>query len=101
MTAEMAYNRDKMPIAMYDDKVEKTEYKNIVKHFINDMNFCINKLTFAKNNEVLMPYSITELNEKVLFEYSKLNNDYFASFTTNIKPMFTSFIYREFHIVGV
>jgi hypothetical protein len=43
------------------------------------------------------------LNEKIhlAFEQADLNENYFTTYSTRIKPLLTSFLYREFHITGV
>ena len=103
-TAEMAYNREQHPVTVYEEKVEKTEFRKINDYFIADMNKVTNDLQFQEDGEVVCPYSIGEMNDLIAVEFERLNTeygDYFNPFTTRAKPMFTSFIYRELHITGV
>ncbi len=103
-TAEMAYNRHSQPIQVYEEKVEKTEFRKINDYFIADMNEVTKDLQFEENGEVVCPYSISEMNDLLAEEFKRLDNDYdgyFTSFTTRAKPMVSSFIYRELHITGV
>lgn len=100
-TAELAYNRAQMPITLYEEKVDKSEFNSIVNYFIDDLNYCVNQLDFDENNELISPYSLSETNVKLEEEYSKITDPYFSSFTTYAKPMISSFLYREFHITGV
>lgn len=100
-TSELAYNRKNVPIPLYQEKVEKSEFSEIVYYFIDDFNECISHLEFDESGEVKEPYTLSEMNEIVKKEYLRLDNDYFTSFTTNVKPMLSSRIYTEFHITGV
>ena len=103
-TAEMAYNRQPQPIQVYEEKVEKTEFRAINDYFIKDMNEVSKDLQFEENGEVIFPYSIGEMNDLLQEEFKRLDNEYdgyFTSFTTRAKPMVSSFIYRELHITGV
>lgn len=103
-TAEMAYNRHSQPIQVYEEKVEKTEFRKINDYFIKDMNEVSKDLQFEENGDLICPYSISEMNDLLAEEFKRLDNDYdgyFTSFTTRAKPMVSSFIYRELHITGV
>lgn len=104
-TAEMAYNREQHPVTVYEEKVEKTEFRKINDYFITDMNKVTNDLQFQEDGEVVCPYSVGEMNDLLAVEFERLNaeyGDYFSPFTTRAKPMYiTSLIYRELHITGV
>lgn len=104
MTAEMAYNREKHPVTVYEEKVEKTEFRKINEYFIEDCNKVTSEMQFDDNGELVSPYSIREMNDLLALEFDRLQEeygDYFNPFTTRAKPMATSFIYRELHITGV
>ena len=101
VTAEMAYNREPVKLDLYNNKVNKEEFRPIAEHFIMDMNDCLDELQFEESGELVMPVSHDELNRLIEEEYKKLPDDYLLSFTTKTKPLFTSFIYREFHITGM
>ena len=103
-TAEMAYNREHHPVTVYEEKVEKSEFRSINEHFINDLNRVSADLTFEENGNLLCPYSISQMNDLLKVEFERLQEefgDYFTPFTTRAKPMVSSFIYRELHITGV
>lgn len=103
-TAEMAYNREYHPITVYEEKVEKTEFKKINDYFIKDLNEVSKQLEFTEEGDLISPYTIDEMNDLLAEEFLRLDsgyNDYFTSFTTRVKPMASSFIYRELHITGV
>ena len=103
-TAEMAYNREKHPVTVYEEKVDKTEFRKINDYFIKDLNKVTSEMQFEENGNLICPYSIKEMNDLLEEEFMRLNKeygDYFTSFTTRAKPMVTSFLYRELHITGV
>ncbi|MCR4879613.1 MAG: DUF3810 domain-containing protein [Bacilli bacterium] len=101
VTAEMAYNREPLNLNLYGNKVEKTEFRTVIEHFIGDLNDCCNHLEFKEDGDLIEPMSHQELNQKIEEEYAKYDIKYLLSFTTRTKPMITSFIYREFHITGL
>lgn len=101
VTAEMAYNREPLKLPLYEEKVEKEEFLDIIEHFINDVNECCNHLEFKEDGDLVEPYSLDELNRQLAKDYEIYEGDYLFNFTTYTKPMLSSFIYREFHITGV
>ncbi len=105
VTVGLEYNRDEVPIPMYEGTVENSQIDSVIQYFLEDYNYCASQLEFDENNEVINPYSTAELNRIIENEYEKLNDEsfggYFSSFTTYAKPMMTSFLYREFWITGV
>lgn len=103
-TAEMAYNREHHPVTVYEEKVEKTEFRKINDYFIADLNKVSKEMKFDEEGNLISPYSIREMNDLLDQEFYRLNQEYgnyFTPFTTRAKPMLTSFIYRELHITGV
>ena len=103
-TAEMAYNREQHPVTVYEEKVEKTEFRKINDYFVEDCNKVTKEMQFEEDGNLVCPYSTSEMNDLLEKEFERLQNeygDYFTPFTTRVKPMATSFIYRELHITGV
>ena len=103
-TAEMAYNREQHPVTVYEEKVEKTEFRKINDYFIEDCNKVTKEMQFEEDGNLVCPYSTSEMNDLLEAEFTRLQEeygDYFTPFTTRVKPMATSFIYRELHITGV
>lgn len=101
VTAEMAYNRKPVDVPLYNNKVEKTEFRGIVEHFITDLNDCCDHLEFKEDGDLVEPLTHNELNALLEEEYKNYPTEYLLSFTTSSKQMLSSFIYREFHITGV
>ena len=100
-TAGVAYGRVPVDIPQYEEKVENTEYVTIVEHFIDDFNLCASQLDFDEQGSVVKPYSIPEISQLLRIEFAKLESDYFTPYTSKVKPMFLSFLFREFNITGV
>lgn len=101
VSCEFNYSRDEVPLDYYDGELIKSDYKKIVNYFLDDFNYCSSKLTYLENGEVVSPYSLDEVNRIALEEYKKLDDPYFYDRSVKAKPMFLSFLYREFQITGV
>ena len=101
-TAGLAYARLPLPLPQYQDDVAYTAYTNVVDHYRDRFNSLAETLTFADHGSVMSPYSTDELSVKIIEAYDRADlSDYFTSYSTRIKPLTTSFLYREFHITGV
>ena len=102
VSCEFAYNRQEMPLPYYENEVERTEHVDIYNYFANDVNYCISQLEFKESGEVKSNMSLSALAKEVKKAYNIIKgNDYFAVHTGGVKPMISSFIYREFQITGV
>ncbi|MFA5421646.1 MAG: DUF3810 family protein [Bacilli bacterium] len=100
-TAGVAYGRAPVEIPQYNQAVENTEYVDIVEYFIDDFNDAASQLTFNEEGSVVKPYTINEISELLRVEYADLNSNYFTAYTSRVKPMFLSFLFREFNITGL
>lgn len=101
VSCEAAYNRKKMPLPYYKEVVMHDQFVPIYNYFATDLNACIDALEFEESGDVKK----VELNDlvKELKEAYKIiaNNPYFYGHFGNVKPMLSSFLYREFQITGV
>jgi len=103
-TAGMAYRRRPVVIPQFEGDVVYTEYVTIVDYFADRFNDASTQLSFDEDTgSVINPYSLDELNEVIgeAFMNANLDSTYFTTYTTTVKPLLTSFLYREFHITGV
>ena len=101
-TAGLAYARLPLPLPQYQDDVAYTTFTEVVGHYRDRFNSLAETLTFADNGSVMSPYSTEELSEKIIEAYDRADlSEYFTSYSTRIKPLTPSFLYREFHITGV
>lgn len=102
LSCEFAYKRDEMPLPYYEQEVERTEHIGIYNYFASDVNYCISQLEFKDSGEVRRTMSLEELTKEVKKAYHIIDgNSYFSSSFGAVKPMASSFIYREFQITGV
>ena len=66
------------------------------------LNDCINQLEFDENGDIKTSMSLNDIAKEVKEAYQIIaGNNYYASHFGSVKPMVSSFIYREFHITGV
>ena len=102
LSCEFAYNRKEMPLPYYAGSIERTEHIPIYNYYVDDVNLCISELEFEETGEVKTNMSLNDIADEVKKAYSITDgNDYFASHFGGVKPMLSSFIYREFQITGV
>ena len=102
LSCEFAYNREQLPLPYYANDIERTEHIPIYNYFAEDINLCISSLEFDENGEVKTEMSLEDISNEVIKAYSIIEgNDYYASYFGGVKPMLSSFIYREFQITGV
>ena len=100
-SCEAAYNRKSMPLPYYNGDVERTEYIDIYNYFANDINLCISEMEFQESGDVKSSMSLQDVASEVKKAYTIVTDSYFASHSGAVKPMLSSFIYREFQITGV
>lgn len=96
-----SYHRCELPITLYEEKVEKSEYLHIINYFIDDFNECAAHLKFNEDGSLKQEISFDKLNEIAIKEFDKLDSDYYHPFTPRGKPMMSSIIYRSLGIAGV
>ena len=91
-----------MPLPYYEEKVLNSEHVDIYNYYADDVNLCISQLEFEETGEVKTSMSLKDVAEEVKKAYAIIDgNDYFASHFGGVKPMLSSFVYREFQITGV
>ena len=102
LSCEFAYSRKEMPLPYYEGSIERTEHIPIYNYYVDDVNLCISELEFQETGEVKTNMSLEDITNEVKKAYAIIDgNDYFASHFGGVKPMVSSFIYREFQITGV
>ena len=102
VSCEFAYNRKEMPLPYYEGDIERTEHIPVYNYYVDDVNLCISELEFEETGEVKTDMSLEDIANEVKKAYSIIDgNDYFSSHFGGVKPMLSSFIYREFQITGV
>lgn len=98
----LSYKRNPLNfIPQYDGEVSQNQFKDLIIHYTEEFNAASEALSFDELGDVVMPYSFEELGDVLIEEYAKIESDYLSSYTSKIKPMFTSWLYRELQITGV
>jgi hypothetical protein len=100
-TAGIAYNRAEVPIPQYQAEVDYRDYSSIVVDMVDSFNDLIPQLTFNEQDSVVNPYTFNELQSHMIDEFTQLEDTYYTRFTPMVKSMWSSWLYREFHITGV
>jgi len=103
ITVAPNYKRDPVDIPVETKLIENTaEYYKIGKFYQNDFNNLANNFTYNSEGSLIMPCSYNELYNALKYEYSKLNSDYFFSYSATPKPMYLlSWLYSQLQISGV
>ena len=99
-SCEAAYNRKKMPLPYYENEVVREDFVKIHNYFADDLNACISALEFEENGDV-KGKKLSEIADAVKEAYNIVTDDYFHPHIGSVKPMASSFIYRELQITGV
>ncbi len=100
-TAGIAYQRQSLPFALYQNDVETEMFDSIIHYFIEDFNATASRLTFDDQGLLISPYTLNDVNAILAEEFSNLDDHYFTSFTPQVKPMLTAWLFTEFNITGV
>ena len=101
-SCEFAYHRQEIPLPYYQGDVQREEHVDIYNYFADDLNYCVSQLEFKENGDVKTSMSLKEITNEVKKAYSIIEgNSYYHPFFGSVKPMVSSFIYREFQITGV
>lgn len=101
VSCEAAYNRKKMPLPYYQEVIKHDQFVPIYNYFANDLNSCIASLEFEENGDV-KSVKLEDIVKDVKEAYNIVkDNPYFYDHFGNVKPMLSSFIYRELQITGV
>ncbi len=103
LTFEFAYNRKPLDLPYYEEKVSKDDYLGIYNYFAHDLNDCIEALEFSEDGRLINRLSIQTISSLVKEAYRKSIQDksYFDSPKTIVKPLISSFIFRELQITGI
>ena len=101
LSCEAAYNRKPAPLPYYQYEVEREDYIKIYNYFAEDINLCASQLEFKASGDVKTKMSIWDIAKEVKKAYAILDDPYYSPNLGAVKPMISSFIYREFQITGV
>ena len=101
-SCEAAYNRKPIPLPYYTEKINGDQYIEVYNYFVADLNDCASQLEFQESGDVKTDLSLWEIADEVKKAYSIIDgNSYYNEHFGPVKPMMSSFLYREFQITGV
>lgn len=100
-SCEAAYNRKEMPLPYYENEVARDDFSKIYNYFADDLDYCVDQLEFEENGD-LKGMKLSDITKDLKEAYKIIEgNDYFSAHFGAVKPMASSFIYRELQITGV
>lgn len=103
-TASFAYNRDPLPTDIYEeysgDDLTLEEAIKIADYVIEQANQAYRDTDHIDGN-IVYPYDLAEMSDRLAKEYEKLDNKYFSSYTPRGKRILNKRIMSELHITGV
>lgn len=101
MSMGFGYYRYAMPIPQSGTAYNKEQAVEIVEYFLDDYNTLAETLERDENGCVKCPYSFAELRDRIKTEYSRLDDDYFSTYTPKAKPVVNSWFLSDMLITGV
>ena len=100
-SCEAAYNRKELPLPYYTNEVARDDFSKIYNYFANDLDYCVDQLSFKENGDI-EGTKLEDIANDLKETYKIIDgNSYFHPHFGSVKPMATSFIYRELQITGV
>ena len=100
-SCEAAYNRKEMPLPYYENEVARDDFSKIYNYFAEDLDYCVSQLEFEESGDI-KGRKLEEITKDLKEAYKIIeDNDYFHAHFGSVKPMASSFIYRELQITGV
>ena len=77
ITCEFAYKREPVDLPFYEQEVTNDEFKDIYNYFASDLNYCMARLDFADNGDLIVNKSINDISLLVEKSYNIIESDYF------------------------
>lgn len=100
LTASMSYNRNLLDLNLNEEKPQEEIVLQATQYFLNDYNQIAQNLERDEKGNIILPYTVKQLSEKIKEEYAKLNSDFFGKPQT-AKPMIFSEIMSYMGFSGV
>lgn len=91
----------KLGLERRDVSVEELKYT--AEQLVEEVNRTAEQVTFRNENFSVMPYSINEMNDKLLEAYDKVSDkyDFVQRLNSRVKPVVNSELWSYTHITGV
>lgn len=104
-TASMTYNRNPLPQNIYkqygSSDLSAEQAFEIAKTIVNGANETYAQTEHDKDGNIVIPYSIKELSDKIAEAYKAMDGNYLSAYTPRGKKIISKTIMSEMHIVGV
>lgn len=101
LTAGFAYNRSAVPIPVSAQKYKNEEIIEIATYYLDDYNNLAQSFRRDSNGNVISPYGIKELSEKIALEFNKMSSPYFFDYSPRAKGMINSWFMTVTDISGI
>ncbi len=101
LSAGFAYYRKPLEIERSETVYKGDILLDIANGFADDMNALSAQLPRDENGNVISPYSVGELAEKLREEYKRLDGDYFFSYTPKAKKLVNGWFMTSSGFTGV
>lgn len=90
-------------LKMTTQKVSAEQLKNTAEWLTDEMEQLTAHVYFGSDGASVMPYSLSEMNDKLMDAYRKLNKkyDFLQEMDSNIKPVMSSVAMSYAHLTGV
>lgn len=101
MTAGFAYYRDPVPVPQSQTQYSGSQTAEIARYYLDDFNALSASQERDSAGNVVSPYNLIELSEKIGKEFDKLNSDYFFDFTPTAKGLTNNWYLNIMHLSGI
>lgn len=99
--ASISYGRNQVSIPQYNQEINNELIDQTFEYFLEDYNNISTHFSRDENGLVISPYTFEEINNILIEEYKKLDENYFPSFTPKAKKLLFSDIFSELHFTGI
>lgn len=100
-TASISYGRSEVAIPQYEEEIDQELLDDTFLYFLNDYNNIAKEFERNEDGTIICPYTFEEINDLLIEEFKKLDNNYFSEYTPKAKKLLFSDIFTELHFTGV
>ncbi|MDE6398952.1 MAG: DUF3810 domain-containing protein, partial [Clostridiales bacterium] len=99
--AGFAYYRPAAPVPQSQKEYASSEVTAMARYFADDFNALAASFARDKNGNVISPYTLRELSDKLRAEYKRLDKSYYYGYTPRAKSVLNSWFLTLNNITGV
>ncbi|MBR2967213.1 MAG: DUF3810 domain-containing protein [Clostridia bacterium] len=105
LSAGFAYYRSEVDVPVIQEEyftaVDKEEIFAIAEFMVQDFNAVALAMERDEDGRTVSPYTHSELSDKLIQEYQRLDSEYFSEYTPNVKAIASKKIMSHMQITGV